>query len=146
MQLPLTVSCFSKIQIGFTFLVQPHPGSPGQRATKWVCVYLPMALQKASTSPRTDTGRSNMPCMPRMADCGGLMIGVPSSEPNTPPLLMVKVPPSMSSTARSPFFAYSVNTMAWYTNYEIVSTNTYSAFYTHDAALAWVLAMDCSAL
>ena len=32
MPLPLTVSCFSKIQIGFTFLVPAHPGSPGQRA------------------------------------------------------------------------------------------------------------------
>jgi len=38
MPLPLTVSCFSKIQIGFTFLVPAHPGSPGQRAIKWVCV------------------------------------------------------------------------------------------------------------
>ena len=28
MPLPLTVSCFSKIQIGFTFLVPAHPGSP----------------------------------------------------------------------------------------------------------------------
>jgi len=36
--LPLTVSCFSKIQISFTFLVLAHPGSPGQRAIKWVCV------------------------------------------------------------------------------------------------------------
>jgi len=27
MPLPLTVSCFSKIQIGFTFLVLAHPGS-----------------------------------------------------------------------------------------------------------------------
>jgi len=39
MPLPLTVSCFSKIQIGFTFLVLAHPGSPGQRAVKRVCVY-----------------------------------------------------------------------------------------------------------
>jgi len=38
MPLPLTVSCFSKIQIGFTFLVPAHLGSPGQRAAKWVCV------------------------------------------------------------------------------------------------------------
>ena len=37
MPLPLTVSCFSKIQIGFTFLVVAHPGSPGQRAIKLVC-------------------------------------------------------------------------------------------------------------
>ena len=33
----LTVSCFSKIQIGFAFLVPAHPGSPGQRAVKRVC-------------------------------------------------------------------------------------------------------------
>jgi len=38
MPLPLTVSCFSEIQIGLTFLVPAHPGSPGQRAVKWVCV------------------------------------------------------------------------------------------------------------
>ena len=43
MPLPPTVSCFSKIQIGFTvtFLVLAHLGSPGQRAVKrvGVCVY-----------------------------------------------------------------------------------------------------------
>jgi len=33
-----SLSCFSKIQIGFTFLVPAHLGSPGQRAVKWVCV------------------------------------------------------------------------------------------------------------
>ena len=38
MPLPLTVSCFSKIQIGFTFLVPAHLGSHGQRAVKRVCV------------------------------------------------------------------------------------------------------------
>ena len=37
MPLPLTVSCFSKIQIGFTFLVSAHLGSPGKRAVKRVC-------------------------------------------------------------------------------------------------------------
>ena len=37
MPLPLTVSCFNKIQIGFTFLVPAHPGSPGQRVVK-MCV------------------------------------------------------------------------------------------------------------
>ena len=39
MPLPLSVSCFSKIQIGFTFLVPAHPGSPGKGAIKRVCVY-----------------------------------------------------------------------------------------------------------
>ena len=38
MPLPLTVSCFSEIQIGFAFLVPAHPGSPGKRAVKRVCV------------------------------------------------------------------------------------------------------------
>jgi len=38
MPLPLTVSCFSETQIGFTFLVPAHPGSPGNRAVKRVCV------------------------------------------------------------------------------------------------------------
>ena len=38
MPLPLTVSCFSKIQIGFTYLVPAHLGSPGQRAVKQFCV------------------------------------------------------------------------------------------------------------
>ena len=38
MPLPLTVSCFSKILFGFTFLVPAHPGSPGQRAVKWLLV------------------------------------------------------------------------------------------------------------
>ena len=37
---PLAVSCFSEIQIGFTFLVPAHPGSPGKRAAKRVCVHL----------------------------------------------------------------------------------------------------------
>ena len=41
--LPLTVSCSSKIQIGFTFLVPAHPGSPRKgplnaRACVCVCV------------------------------------------------------------------------------------------------------------
>ena len=42
MPLPLAVSCSSKIQIGFTFLVPAHPGSPGQRAVKRAraCVWI----------------------------------------------------------------------------------------------------------
>ena len=38
MPLPLTVSCFSKIHIGFTFLVPAHPDGPGKGAVKRVCV------------------------------------------------------------------------------------------------------------
>jgi len=36
--LPLTISCCSKIQLGFTFLVLAHPGSPGKSAVKRECV------------------------------------------------------------------------------------------------------------
>jgi len=41
MPLPLTVSCSSKIQIGFTFLVPAHPGSPDNvplNGCEWVSV------------------------------------------------------------------------------------------------------------
>ena len=38
MPLPLTVSCFRKIQIGFAFLVPAHLASPGKMAVKRVCV------------------------------------------------------------------------------------------------------------
>ena len=41
MPLPLNVSCFSKIQIGFTILVPAHLGSPRQRA---VCVVVSVPL------------------------------------------------------------------------------------------------------
>ena len=40
MPLPLTASCSSKIQIGFTFLVPALPGSAGLRAVKQVCVFV----------------------------------------------------------------------------------------------------------
>jgi len=36
MPLPLTVSCSSKMQIGFTFLVPAYPGCPGKEAVKWL--------------------------------------------------------------------------------------------------------------
>jgi len=48
MPLPLTVFCFSKIQIGFTFLIPDHLGSPGQRAVKRGCVMI-LPLTCAST-------------------------------------------------------------------------------------------------
>jgi len=38
MPLPLTVSCFSKIQIGLTFLVPAHLGSPEKGPLTRVCV------------------------------------------------------------------------------------------------------------
>jgi len=44
MPLPLTVSWFSKIQIGFTFLVPAHPGCPGKEAVKWLLLLLLLVL------------------------------------------------------------------------------------------------------
>ena len=38
MPLPFTISCFTEIQIGFTFLVLAHLGGPGKKAVKRVCV------------------------------------------------------------------------------------------------------------
>jgi len=49
MSLPLTASCFSKIQIGFTFLVLAHLGSPGKRADKRVCVCVCVVCISATT-------------------------------------------------------------------------------------------------
>ena len=49
MPLPLTVSCFSKIQIGFTFLITAHLGSPGIRAVKRVCV-CPLSYHRGNNS------------------------------------------------------------------------------------------------
>ena len=37
MPLPLTVSCYREIRIGFTFLVPACSGSPRKRAVKRVC-------------------------------------------------------------------------------------------------------------
>jgi len=50
MPLPLTVSCFSKIQIGFTFLIPAHLGSPGKRAIKRVCVFSPQIWRQKTSS------------------------------------------------------------------------------------------------
>ena len=59
MPLPLTVSCFSKIQIGFAFLVPAHPGSPGQRAIKNVCVCVCL-LCHCSDTVRTHSMQSRV--------------------------------------------------------------------------------------
>jgi len=45
---PLTVSCFSKIQIGFSFLVLAHPGTPGQRCVYTLCIRMHHFVVKLS--------------------------------------------------------------------------------------------------
>ena len=54
MPLPLTVSCSSKIQIGFTFLVPAYPGCPGKEAVKWLLLFVvvvPITEVELVTSP-----------------------------------------------------------------------------------------------
>ena len=48
MPLSLTVSCSSKIQIGFTFLVPAYPGYPGKEAVKWLLLLLLLSIQSCS--------------------------------------------------------------------------------------------------
>ena len=66
MPLPLTVSCFSKIQIGFTFLVPADPGSPGRRTVKRVCVcvcvcVLLLLYCRAAATDRAHSGCREVP-------------------------------------------------------------------------------------
>jgi len=49
MPLSLTVSCSSKIQIGFTFLVPAYPGYPGKEAVKWLLLLLCLYEKYCST-------------------------------------------------------------------------------------------------
>jgi len=51
--LPLTVSCFSEIQICFTFLVPAHLGSHGKRAVKRVCVCVCCGGENQARGQRT---------------------------------------------------------------------------------------------
>jgi len=68
MPLPLAVSCFSKIQIAFTFLVPAHLGSPGQRAVKWMCVMKLLSL-------------FNVPCCPQAFSALTLLVGRQEGHP-----------------------------------------------------------------
>jgi len=64
MLLPLTVSCSSKIQIGFTFLVPAHLGSPGKTATKRVCVLLTTGRVFNSSEPAEFLLCTGLPSIP----------------------------------------------------------------------------------
>ena len=58
MPLPLTISCSSEIQIGFTFLVSTHLGSPLQRAVKRVCVCVQKEMSVNSPEGRELLGEN----------------------------------------------------------------------------------------
>ena len=59
-----------------------------------------------TTWPFCATGRGWIAWSPRMPTCGGLRIGVLRSDPNTPPLVMVNVPPFRSASESVPFSAF----------------------------------------
>ena len=62
MPLSLTVSCFSKIQIGFTFLVPAHPGSPEQRVVNGcvcVCVRVCVSIFQQTVWQRYKSNQNN---------------------------------------------------------------------------------------
>jgi len=88
MPLPLTVSWFSKIQIGFTFLVPAYPGSPGQRAVKRVCVffllvfYLFFSIIKLNICQLTCSSVQKMQSYP-----GNYTVSQKNKTPNSCPLL-----------------------------------------------------------
>ena len=69
MPLPLTVSCFSKIQTGFTFLVAADPSSPGKRAVKRVCVCVCVRVCVIPYSMWVGGGPKNYSYATSMAGC-----------------------------------------------------------------------------
>ena len=64
MPLQLTASCFSEIQIGFTFLVLAHPGSPRKRAVKRLCVCVVIQLAPTVVQQLTRFRLSSASCSP----------------------------------------------------------------------------------
>ena len=55
MALPLTISCFSKIQIGFTFLLQAHLGSPDKwPLNRCVCVVCCKTIVRTMVKGKAD--------------------------------------------------------------------------------------------
>ena len=84
-----TVSCFSKIQIGFTFLVPAHLGSPRKRAGKWVCVcdcgFAAGGVCNDSVwHGHWQAGRALCDSLHTAQVCGGLLPGVRSCWPWQP--------------------------------------------------------------
>jgi len=57
MPLLLTVSCSSKIQIGFTFLVPAYPGCPGKEAVKWLLLLFNAVYDRWKKAPMPKPAR-----------------------------------------------------------------------------------------
>ena len=83
MPLPLTVSCFSKIQTGFAFLVPAHLGSPGQRAVKRVCVSRRFSHKELSANNDIKQIAAVHPSQPQNTSSAG---------PSTTALIVMHIP------------------------------------------------------
>eukprot|EP00982_Pelagococcus_subviridis_P009824 30948-Pelagococcus_subviridis.AAC.3 len=79
----------------------------------WSYVNATFIIGRATISFPTQIGRFTMECIPRMALCGGLMMGVPFKLPKTPPLLIVNVPPVISSSDSVPSLAFFPYAAIW---------------------------------
>jgi len=88
MPLQLTVSCFSKIQIGFTFLVPAHPGSPGKGPLNgcsyyyghWICPNFKFSLDGSLESWRIHFTRRSSRVV--WASIGGVNVALRPRRPN----------------------------------------------------------------
>ena len=72
----------------------------------WSYVKAKYIIGLITTCPSLTTGLSNVACIPKIADCGGLIKGVPIKDPNTPPFEIVNVPPLISSRVILPAFPF----------------------------------------
>ena len=84
MPLPLTISCFCKIQIGFTFLVPAHLGSHGKGAVKraCVCVLQPIRMVPSIVGSllRIFLDSTTLPSLPLPLEVGPLIAARESGE------------------------------------------------------------------
>ena len=94
MPLPLTVSCFSEIQIGFTFLVLAHPDSPGKRAVcvcLWVCLFFQWLKLSAQNTNFTIRLRETTQCKQSSPVLHGTKVAVCISKeyPDNNPVVII---------------------------------------------------------
>ena len=67
-----------------------------------------------TTCPFKAIGLSSILCIPRIADWGILIIGVLINDPNTPPLVIVKVPPVSYSVVSLLSFAFAASSITFF--------------------------------
>jgi len=83
------ISCFSKIQIGFTFLVLAYPGSPGKgplNVSVWLCVpsalwYCWLGIRNSIWPIKIEWGVAVIICLERNADCLHTCLLMPPPSP-----------------------------------------------------------------